>query len=66
VDGAAIDRLPTAYAVALRMRRAGATDDEIATALGLVDAATAAITVALAEAKLAALTCADPPSGSDA
>jgi DNA-directed RNA polymerase specialized sigma24 family protein len=49
---AAIARLPVAYAVALRMQRSGATDHDIARALGLADVDTARTTLALAQVKL--------------
>ncbi|HEY3556553.1 MAG TPA: hypothetical protein VGL05_03800 [Kribbella sp.] len=50
----AIDRLPTSYAVALRLRDAGAVDDVIASALGIEVVSVPAL-LALAEAKLAAI-----------
>jgi hypothetical protein len=50
----AIDRLPTSYAVALRLREAGAADDLIASALG-IEAVSLPALLTLAEAKLAAI-----------
>jgi hypothetical protein len=50
----AIDRLPTPYAVALRLRDAGTADDVIAAALG-IDAVSLPALLDLAEAKLAAI-----------
>jgi len=50
----AIDRLPAPYAVALRLRDAGATDDVIAEALG-IDLLSLPSLLDLAEAKLAAI-----------
>lgn len=50
----ALERLPTAYAVALRLRDAGASDETIAEALG-VDVLSLPVLLELAEAKLAAI-----------
>jgi hypothetical protein len=50
----AIDRLPTPYAVALRLRDAGAADDVITVALGIDLVALPAL-LSLAEAKVAAI-----------
>lgn len=50
----ALGELPTAHAVALRLRRSGAGDDEIAGALG-VPAEGVPMLLEVAEAKLAAI-----------
>jgi hypothetical protein len=50
----AIDRLPTSYAVALRLRDAGAADELIAAGLG-IEAVSLPALLELAEAKLAAI-----------
>lgn len=49
-----VHELPTAHAVALRLRRGGADDDTIARALG-VDADAVPALVEIAEQKLAAI-----------
>lgn len=50
----ALAELPTAHAVALRMREAGRTDDEIASALG-VDPVAVGPLLRVARAKLEAI-----------
>lgn len=52
----AISRLPTSYAVAVRMRDKGASDAAIAEALGVPTEAIARL-VEIADAKLRALGC---------
>lgn len=54
VRAEAVDRLPTPYAVALRLHDAGAPNDLIATALG-IDLRSVRPLLDLAEAKLAAM-----------
>jgi hypothetical protein len=55
IDETLLARLPTAYAVALRLDAAGKSADEIAVALGLDDPAAARTAVAIANTKLADL-----------
>jgi len=61
-DGDLLDRLPSSYAVALRLERAGASSDEIAEALGLPSDVMASHLV-IAHAKMAALERGGDPSG---
>lgn len=51
----AIDRLPESYAIALRLHGAGVTDEQLAAGFA-IDAASVPSFLAIAEAKLAALT----------
>lgn len=61
---AALLELPTAYAVAIRLRDAGAVDDSVAQALGIPTESVAGL-LRVAEAKLAALLdAADPEQAS--
>jgi len=55
----ALAELPLAYAVALRLRAAGADDQDIATALGIDPAGVPAL-LEVAEAKLSAELARDP------
>ena len=61
---AAIELLPEAYAVALRLRDDGLGPAEIATRLGIAPEAVAS-TLELADAKLARLLCLEEPSTED-
>lgn len=53
-DQSALSELPVAYAVALRLRRAGQTEEAVAHALGIEPAAAGPL-LAIAESKLAEL-----------